>query len=138
MDALLDPEATKVVIGKQEYYVPPIPWYSLKRIWPFLSSKEGKPDQTFEEMIDTAITILSTAFLLSKPEFTPEEISKKLLFNEAQELLPAIAELLNKSGFGNLGETMAASPSMGTLNGSSPNVQPEVSAVATGIELNAQ
>lgn len=138
MDVLQDPESTKVIIGKQEYYVPPISWYALKRIWPFLSSKEGNPDKTFEDMIDTAIVIISTAFLLSKPEFTPEEISKKLLFNEAQDLLPIVAELLEKSGFRNLGEAMAASPSTGTLNGSSPNAPPEEFAAATGTELNAQ
>jgi hypothetical protein len=134
MDALPNPDLTDIKLGGKIYQVPPIAWYYLKRIWPLLASKEANPDVTFEQMIDTAILIVATALLPQEPDATPDRIAQVLRFDEAQALLPAIANLLAKSGFGQqmMGEAKAASPSMGTLNGSSPNAAAEESAAVIG------
>lgn len=139
----IDPEATRVIIGKEEVFIPPMTWYVLKLCWPLFDPAKQKPaeEKTISDIIDEAITMIAAALVLSRPEYTIDYINKHLRWDEREGLLRASTELLAKSGFTNAGEAVATSqegPGMGTLNGSSPNASLVEFATETGTELNKQ
>ena len=140
--ALHDPDDTLFEIGNEKIWVPPLVWYNLRRLEPFLREKRDKPDVENNEVIETALTILAEALVLSRPECDKEYLEKRIRGNQIVKLFQSHAELLAKSGFTTggeaaVGEGEAASPGTGTLNGSSPSAPQEISTEEIGSESSA-
>lgn len=140
-----DPDTTIVEVGDEKILVPPLVWYNLRRLESFLRSKQEKPDGDRYDAIDTALTVITEALVLHRPECTKEYLEKKLLASQADNFFVAYLEVLSKSGFTATGSAAAGegeaagqdNPGTGMLNGSSQSALPETSTPVIGSESSA-
>ncbi|HUO88484.1 MAG TPA: hypothetical protein VMU08_04860 [Rhizomicrobium sp.] len=126
---MLDPDRTEVTIGDTIYSVPPMSFYVLKRIWPYVQTIADNPDRI--AMTDAALHLLCDAMELSEvaPLVSFDDAERALRPAQMDSVIAAATALLRNSGLITPeGEAVAASliPASQRGNGidSSPNLSP--------------
>jgi len=126
---MLDPDRTEVTIGDTTYSVPPMSFYVLKRIWPYVETIADNPDRIL--MADAALRMLCTAMELSEvagPK-SVDDAERALRPAQMDGVIAAATALLRNSGLITPeGEAVAASSIRASQRGngidSSPNLSP--------------